>query len=86
MYKKVIKNALAIIDRLIEDGVINVKEMGTLRRAILDPERPQGEWKETDIPKSTLCKCSICNFDLGAYSFNFCPNCGADMRGENNGK
>ena len=45
-------------------------------------ERPQGEWKETDIPESTLCKCSVCNFDLGAYSFNFCPNCGADMRGE----
>ena len=43
-------------------------------------ERPQGEWQVTDIPESTLCKCSICNFDLGAYSFNFCPNCGADMR------
>ena len=43
--------------------------------------RPQGKWKETDIPESTLCKCSVCGFDLGAYSFNFCPNCGTTMKG-----
>ena len=28
-----------------------------------------------------LAKCSVCGFDLG-FITNFCPNCGADMRGE----
>lgn len=49
--------------------------------AVFERKRPRGEWKETDIPESVLCKCSVCGFDLGAYSFNFCPNCGADMKG-----
>lgn len=47
-------------------------------------ERPTGEWLKSDIPESLLAKCSICGFDCGAYSHNFCPNCGADMRGEDN--
>lgn len=38
------ERAIAIIDRLKTDGHINNKEQGTLRRAILLPERPQGEW------------------------------------------
>ena len=38
------ERALAIIDRLRTDGHINNKEQGTLRRAILLPERPQGKW------------------------------------------
>jgi len=38
-------------------------------------------------------KCSVCGFEVdrllykidGSPVFNFCPNCGADMRGEQNG-
>lgn len=40
------ERALAIIDRLRKDGHINNKEQGTLRRAILLPERPKGKWFE----------------------------------------
>lgn len=47
----------------------------------LKNERPQGEWIESDVPESILSKCSVCGFHCGAYTFNFCPNCGADMRG-----
>jgi hypothetical protein len=35
------------------------------------------EWREH--------KCSICDFqEMDADRFNFCPNCGADMRGNEN--
>ena len=76
------ERALAIIDRLRTDGHINNKEQGTLRRAILLPERPQGEW----LFVSRNCwKCPYCQ-KLTNEGKNFCPNCGADMRkGEQNG-
>ena len=48
--------------------------------------RPHGEWLNSDIPESILSKCSVCGFNLGAYTHNFCPNCGADMRGDKNEK
>lgn len=36
------------------------------------------EWREH--------KCSICDFqEMDADRFNFCPNCGAEMRGSENG-
>lgn len=41
----------------------------------------RGKWiKPTRVPDSMLDECSVCGFDTGAYTFNFCPNCGADMR------
>ena len=42
----------------------------------------KGEWQKSDIPESMLCKCSKCGWQLGAYTHNFCANCGADMRTE----
>ena len=46
-------------------------------------ERPQGEWiMDNEHTKNPLLwyKCNLC----GVYHSptNFCPNCGADMRGE----
>ena len=41
-------------------------------------KRPQGEW----ISDYRTCKCSICNFTTVIDTYNFCPNCGADMRKE----
>lgn len=79
------ERALSIIDRLRTDGHINNKEQGTLRRAILLPERPHGEW----ITKGQDIYCSICNQEsayneFGASKFsNYCPTCGANMRTKN---
>lgn len=42
----------------------------------------KGEWVKSHVPESVLAECSVCGYDCGAYSMNFCPNCGADMRGE----
>lgn len=43
----------------------------------------RGEW--IDTPDKTNSICSYCKaewnvFDNDTYRFNFCPNCGADMR------
>ena len=54
-------------------------------------ERPHGEWISLE---KTRCKgqllpfwrtheCSVCS-STGQGDFNFCPKCGADMRGKNN--
>ena len=60
------EQALAIIDRLTESKTINIRERGTLRRAILLPERPtvvnenlttdrpQGEWIEESSETGAL--------------------------------
>lgn len=54
-----------------------------------EPQRPQGEWIE--LPKAfdsreLPCKCSRCGHILSFMNHypksNFCPNCGADMRGK----
>lgn len=45
------------------------------------PERKQGKWK--DFCGSYQCSC--CNM-TNAYEENFCPNCGADMRGNTDDK
>lgn len=56
-----------------------------------EPERKKGEWvydgKRGRFP---ACKCSICGHYENAdwamlQGVNFCPHCGADMRGEQDG-
>ena len=47
----------------------------------IEPERKKGKWIVSHIPDSMLWECNQCGFDCGAHSFNYCPNCGADMRG-----
>lgn len=48
------------------------------------PERKQGRWVNRSLnilyPESTRYICSVCV--KYSYSYDFCPNCGADMRGE----
>lgn len=52
-------------------------------------ERPQGEWLESSKPSFGYCDfvCNQCNTEfpdmetiMGKPIYNFCPNCGADMR------
>ena len=45
--------------------------------------RPTGEWKQVDLLADRLC--SVCGYgvwDSEAEEYNFCPHCGADMRGD----
>ena len=60
--------------------------------ALQEPERMKGRWIEIIKDKRfgdewdeiAIYKCSVCESEfvecMGTY--NFCPNCGADMRGE----
>ena len=59
---------------------------------VLKDERPHGEWKEYgDIYSKGGVKCSICGYQTNnrlqlavGCGNNYCPNCGADMRGDAN--
>ena len=48
-----------------------------------EPERKRGEWKFRSpnilYPESERYKCSVCGGH--SYIHDYCPNCGADMRG-----
>ena len=52
----------------------------------VEPSRPHGEWTVYDHGYGLIyLKCSLCDktYQQGRaeYNYNFCPNCGADMRG-----
>lgn len=56
---------------------------------IIEPERKKGAW----INEGRKIRCSKCKIGYAtvkgmksALTYNFCPNCGADMRGERDGK
>ena len=59
--------------------VVPVADLDWLSTADVRPV-VRGKWGDNGIPGSMLCGCSECGFTCGAHSFNFCPNCGADMR------
>lgn len=50
----------------------------------IEPKR--GEWipvKASIHPYGNDVKCSVCGHRMGSsFGYNFCPNCGCDMRGE----
>lgn len=48
-------------------------------------DRPQGEWIiEIDANGNTYGRCSICGMRQYAGQLNFCPDCGARMKGAGN--
>lgn len=52
----------------------------------VEPERERGHWVGIDDEPCETFECDVCGFTLedwiqGAF-YNFCPNCGSDMRGE----
>ena len=61
-----------------------IDDINALDMAIeaLSTERPKGRYIP-DNRYQTLGNCSLCNGDVTRHD-NFCPNCGADMRGEKN--
>lgn len=54
--------------------------------AIKALERPQGKWIDDSKEDSYYANCSHCDYQIDTHYergyLNYCPNCGADMRGE----
>lgn len=51
-------------------------------------ERNKGEWMERKSKVKGLGDvyiCPFCRYEVDCVKENFCPNCGADMRGEEHG-
>ena len=49
--------------------------------ALSQPERPKGRWIRKTGIFDGYSECSECA-EIALTGLNFCPNCGADMRGE----
>lgn len=51
-----------------------------------EPERPKGKWETHPGMNETCSECGhyfpVSEFDRRPFVINFCPYCGADMRGE----
>ena len=56
------------------------REKEALYTAIQLIKESKGEWIKSSEDLELYC-CSICG-EINEYDDNFCPNCGADMRGE----
>ena len=65
--------------KTIERNVINGIRNGTPYE-----ERPQGEWIGGEIGHCSICGSEGCASDIwnGCKDGMYCPNCGADMRGD----
>lgn len=61
--------------------LLNKRECLKAIKAVPSADKPQGEWE--DIPYSFAggYRCSICGQKSLENDWNYCPNCGADMRG-----
>jgi len=71
----------SIIDGLnneIDDLSENLAWYINERNRLLKERRPQGEW----ISDYRTCKCSVCDFITVIDTYNYCPSCGAEMRGD----
>ena len=72
-------------NRIIEQPTIELRceeceAFNKTRLLVPQPERKKGEWIEDgyyDLP----CVCSYCGTE-GERKWNFCPHCGAYMRGD----
>lgn len=75
-------------DCMTKNGTLAISQT-QIANAPTVSDRPQGEWINSypEIEKNPMFNygiCSLCKFEQSmSNKLNFCPNCGADMRGEN---
>ena len=77
------QDAIEALDQDVMGG-LNYRR---ILRLLPSADRPTGHWIDTQVDSVGLahhCICSICGEEPAAWSsvnkFDFCPNCGADMR------
>ena len=72
-------------NRMLDNSEITIGEYETMIEPLkveIKPERKTGKWIKSDIGGAKVC--SVCQAHMGLSSFKFCPNCGADMKSEDN--
>ena len=71
---------------LMDNEVVDSDEMTEYADKYKEDVLPviHAKWVSNKIPGSILSECSHCNFGCGAYSYKYCPYCGAKMDGEEN--
>lgn len=69
------------LGRVPYKGIIMYSINAIKHGKVLDQEPKTGEWIEHFDESGKWYECDQCHTDWGG-AVNFCPNCGADMRGE----
>lgn len=72
-------NGKVVNSRKLEEAIKMALE------ALKEPGQRKGKWICHDAKEGFLIKkytCSICNYYSGTQKPNFCPNCGAEMEGQ----
>lgn len=79
-----INNAPTVSFMISPDYVTELQNLNKeLIKQIEELERPTGKWKFCEgVTTQGYLKCSICEYaDFRKAHFNYCPNCGAKMKG-----
>ena len=78
-------------DYLINNAPTVIPFASVETQTMIEYERPQGKWLNDRVAFHFTCDYCGCNIRQlksevfeGDYDYNFCPNCGAEMRGDNN--
>ncbi len=88
IYRQTVLDALAEINKEVEDGdgfqYEKWREYFAEMTSPAQPQRMRGKWtRHNDWEDEGYCgyTCSVCDMGVDVM-YNFCPRCGADMRGE----
>ena len=77
--------AYKVIDNCIHDSWDRISPTDAkmnIHYLVSDANRPQGKWIiEIDANGNTYGRCSVCGMRQYAGQLNFCPDCGARMKG-----
>ena len=78
-----VHHCLPLIDNAPTVDLWQLRQEATenaLKKAEVLYGRPQGEWIKMAFDDKTILYCSECHSHF-EYPFDFCPNCGASMKG-----
>lgn len=91
-FKGIVSSDLIKYAEAVDDFIDNAPTVDTTFRELVAYEcgkndRPKGKWIEYDEDELYTGECSCCKwkallYESNVLNMNFCPNCGADMRGD----
>ena len=67
---------------LLSKNKITLGEYHKMVQPLNEEVRKEGKWIPYKLYLGDELKCSVCGYGWGDEVYNFCPNCGAKMKGE----